>query len=376
MTKSILLVTTNNANNYGAVLQAYALLQKLSKFGSVTTLNYDNRHVGSSMDFVRIKPSLRGLLGFAKDICRLKSRISVIRKFARFSEERLNLSIPTSKLSLAEHPALDYDVFVSGSDQIWNPNCIDAKGKIDETYFLNFAPKEKTKISYASSWGGFQPAAAERDTIQRLLSSYSQISVRESDTKDFLENLLKRRVYHSLDPTLLLSAEEWQSVISDGILARVPPKFILMYSVPKLPLVLQAIRRFSKLLGLPIVVLDQDPYVPLKGSIHIKNAGPQEFLALFKSAAFVVTDSFHGTCFSITFEVPFVVISQGVHSNRISSLLRVTGLESRLIGDATSFGDIELDVNFDAVREKLRAERKRDLSYLSMAVTSDQSPKG
>ena len=156
MNKNILLVTTNNANNYGAVLQAYALLQKLSEFGSVTTLNYDNRHIGSSMDFVRIKPSLHGLLGFAKDICRLKPRISVIKKFRRFAEDRLNLSPRMSKLSLAQHPMLDYDVFVSGSDQIWNPNCVSAKGKIDETYFLDFAPEQKRKISYASSWGGFQ----------------------------------------------------------------------------------------------------------------------------------------------------------------------------------------------------------------------------
>lgn len=369
MSKKILMVTANNANNYGAALQAYALLRKLSDFGPVTTLNYDNKHISTSMDYIRVKPSIHGFLGTAKDICRLKPRISAIKKFRRFAEQNLNLSPHMSKAALSEHPILDYDVFISGSDQIWNPNCVNAKGHIDGTYFLDFAPDGKKKISYASSWGGFHPTPSEQDVIHKLLSSYSHISVRENDTRDFLKKMLKRDVHHSLDPTLLLQADEWQEVLSEKILSRVPAKYILMYSVPKLPLVIQMVKYISKTMGLPVVVLDQDPFVAIRKCTHIKDAGPEEFLTLFKNATFVVTDSFHGTCFSLSFEVPFAVTTHGVHSNRISSLLQLTGLENRLIDGTTNFVDIELDVDFSEATKNLQSARSRDLHYLSASLT-------
>ena len=173
MNPNILLVTTNNANNYGAALQAFALRQKLSKFGRVTTLNYDNRYIGSSMDYIRFKPSLHGLLGLAKDLLRVRPRVLAINKFKSFGEKHLSLSPPISKTALSENEMLEYDVFVSGSDQIWNPRCTNASGEIDETYFLGFAPHGKKKVSYASSWGGFQPTPLEQETISRLLSDYS-----------------------------------------------------------------------------------------------------------------------------------------------------------------------------------------------------------
>lgn len=366
MTKPrIVMVTTNGVNNYGAALQAYALHRKLSEFGDVSTLNYSNRHICSSMDIVRLKPSFHGLLGAAKDLCRIVPRTSAIRKFRAFEQKHLNLTAKLDCEGLSAGLLDTFDVYVSGSDQIWNPNCVSPSGTFDRTYFLDFAPRGSRKVSFASSIGGFQPTHMELQELARLLEDFEKISVREIDTQLLLGGQVKKTVHHSLDPTLMLNAREWLTLSNSEVLSRTPEKYLLLYSVPKIPLVFNAVKVLAKKLNLPIVALDQDPFLKIKTNTHIRGAGPEDFIALFRNAAFVVTDSFHGTCFSINFEIPFCVPTAGVHSNRIASILNLTNLSARLITRESQINEISPIIDFSDARTALQVARARDQVYLS-----------
>lgn len=362
----IALVTLQNANNYGAVLQTFAMQELLKRYGEVEIINYENRHISRSFDLVRIKPSLHGLLGTGKDIFRLFPRYRAIKKFKQFIASKFHLTESRTHADLLNGKNLNYDVYVAGSDQIWNPVCVNGRGQIDSGYFLDFAPSAAKKISFASSIGGHKYSDAEARQIKQLLAGFEQLAVREKDTQTYLESLLMRPVHHVLDPTLLLSREEWLDA------AEVPvdiakADYILLYTVPRLPLIRETVDYFAKKLGLRVISLEQSLTAGARVDEQIRDAGPREFIELFDNATFVVTDSFHGTCFALNFSKPFVAVSSGKHSNRIESLLQLVGLEERLVKKYEDLGEISLDIDMSTALLRLVVARNESLAYLNQA---------
>lgn len=333
----IALITIHNANNYGAILQTFATYKILSRFGDVDIVDYQNKHISISLDLIRLKFTIHGILGIGKDICRLIPRYKAIKKFEAFSDKYFKMS---KKINKDDINLPIYDLYVCGSDQIWNPNCISENNQIDDIYFLSFAPKGSKKISYASSLGNYRFMIEEQKKISDLLNDFDFISVREKDGKEHLESFLNKEIKHVLDPTLLLSKKEWietfdlKENISDE-------KYILVYSVPKSKLIKDAIKYFSKKFNLPVIALDQNLTMGTKVDKHTRDAGPIEYLNLFLNASFVITDSFHGTCFSVNFQKQFVSIAPGIHSNRIESFLNTINLENRIIRNKDNFENIE-----------------------------------
>lgn len=358
----IALITIHNANNYGAILQTFATYKILSRFGDVDIIDYENRHISISLDLIRLKFTIHGILGMGKDIFRLIPRYKAIKKFKTFSEKYFKMS---KKINKDDIDFPNYDLYVCGSDQIWNPNCISDNSQIDEIYFLNFAPKDSKKISYASSLGNYRFTIEEQNKVSNLLNDFSFLSVREKDGKEHLESFLNKEIKHVLDPTLLLSKKEWietfdlKENISDE-------KYILVYSVPKSKLIKDAIEYFSKKLNLPVIAVDQNLSMGTKVDKHIRDAGPIEYLNLFLNASFIITDSFHGTCFSINFQKQFVSIAPGIHSNRIESFLNTINLENRIIRNKDNFENIEEIGNkeYDESLNLLNNFRDNSLSYL------------
>ena len=346
----IALVTIHNANNYGAVLQTFAMQEVLKRYGEVEVIDYKNRHVSRSFDLVRIKLSFHGLLGIGKDIFRLFPRWRVIKKFKAFIEDKLCLTESLTHEDLVNGKASGYDVYVAGSDQIWNPMCVNEKGLIDLGYFLDFAPAKAKKISFASSIGGHKYSDAEAAHVQVLLSSFEHLAVREKGT-------------------LLLNKRAWLEAIEVSS-CKSGAGYILLYTVPKLPLIRGAVSFFAKKLGLKVVLLEQGLMASARVDEHIRDAGPKDFIELFANASFVITDSFHGTCFALNFEKPFVTVSSGRHSNRIESLLNLVGLEERLLKDLKSMANIPLEMDMSAALERLNVAREESLSYLASAVRS------
>jgi len=364
----IALITTQNVNNYGAILQAFALQKVLSRYGDVEVINYANRHIGISFDLVRFKPTVHGLLGMGKDIFRIVPRYKVIKKFKAFIHKNILLTKSFSSEALLRGELGNYDLYVAGSDQIWNPVCISKDSVIDLIYFLSFAPKKSRKISYASSIGGYKFSANEKLQVAGLLEGFNAISVREKDTQILLKDFLNKDVEHVLDPTLLLSKKEWLEAFNVEDKGNKKEGYILLYTVPKIPLIHDAVSYFAKKTGLKVVALDQGLTAGAKVDLHIRDAGPIEFLELFANAAFVITDSFHGTCFSINFELPFITISQGVHSNRVESLLSLVGLQDRLVKNEKGFKGLGFVMDYEKTQQNLLKARSDSLSFLADAL--------
>ncbi|MDQ1298056.1 MAG: hypothetical protein QG558_595 [Campylobacterota bacterium] len=364
----IALITIHNANNYGAILQTFALQKILMQYGDVEIINYDNKHISIDFDLIRIKPTFHGLLGTGKDIFRLFPRHRVLKNFKQFIAQNMKLTKKMSTHEFLFGHAGSFDVYVAGSDQIWNPACISGNCSIDPVYFLDFAPKEAKKLSYASSMGSYRYSEEEKKRIKELLKDFDMVSVREKDGQTMLQEILERPVHHVVDPTLLLSKNEWLEVLGKNRKLKQEEKYILLYSVPKTKLIRSAVEYFSKKLGLKVIAIDQGLSTVGKVDKQIRDAGPIEYLSLFSNAEFVITDSFHGTCFSVNFQKPFVAIAPGKHSNRIESLLSLIGLQDRIVRREEEFANLNIEIDFEEANNKLDSLRKQALSLLSKAL--------
>jgi len=361
---SIALITTHNTNNYGASLQCYATIRELKQYGDVSVINYDNRHIGSSMDLLRFSLSLRGIRSLAKDLLRILPRRVAIERFQTFAKHNFNL---TNKFKEAELSGikLNYDYYISGSDQIWNPYCISKAGKFDPNYFLEFAPETSVCASYASSWGGFQITPNHYQTLKGYLKKYKYISVRERQMCEELADLSECSIKSVCDPTLLLSKDEWIRVARHSTATFGFEDYLLVYSVPKNPIIKNVVLKIAERLKLQIVVLDQDPLFNIKGSEKIANAGPLEFVKLFQDASYVVTDSFHGTCFSTIFNKPFHVVAEAPHSSRIESFLNEIGLTSRLIANPDSLQNCTYSLDYGSANHQIDIIRHNSKQFIA-----------
>jgi polysaccharide pyruvyl transferase WcaK-like protein len=366
----IALVTIHNAKNYGAILQTFALQEVLLKHGEVDIINYDNRYLSKSLDLIRFEMSIHGVLKLCHDVLCFFPRRRLLRKIRIFYKEKMRLTSIFSKEALLCGNASTYDCYVAGSDQIWNPNILNNSGTLDSIYFLSFAHKDAKKISYATSIGAHKFTAYEKCQITEFLKDFETISVREKGSQMMLQEILAKPVHHVLDPTLLLSKNEWiqQIGLQDEITTSLE-KYILLYTVPKTPLIRKAIDFFSKKMGLQVISLEQGLIPMAKVDRQIRDAGMIDFIKLFVNADFVITDSFHGVCFSINFSRPFVAISPGEKSNRIESILSVVGLEKRLVKKEKEFEDMELSIDFTAAQLKLTAARINSLEILSKSFS-------
>ena len=225
-----------------------------------------------------------------------------------------------------------YDALVVGSDQIWNADLTDG---LQDVYFLNFDFDGK-RIAYAAS-SGQDFVTGNPDYINKALKKFDYISCRESGLSIYCENLLKRNVPTVCDPIFLLSKEEWSSLCSDPI---DDEKYILVYAFNETELFYEAIQEVSKVSNLPIVVIGTNNNPSL--SINFRNieAGPTEFLTLFKYAEFVISNTFHGVSTAIAFNKQFITVLPSKGANRIINILIASGLTNRIINTKNEVRDI------------------------------------
>ncbi|WP_330961892.1 polysaccharide pyruvyl transferase family protein [Photobacterium sp. 53610] len=373
--KKIGLITIHRANNYGAFLQAFATQESLKKYGDVEVIDYRNEKLESSFHLIRFNiTSIKSGLGAVKDLLRIIPRWRVIRKFKLDIVNKFNLTPRLNSSEVDNYANEKFDVLVSGSDQIWNPVCVSSNENLDTNYLLNFGRNDSKRISYASSMGAFEIDTKNINTLKKSLTSYDHISVREIERKTEIQELVGKDVTHVLDPTLLLSRDEWLSRFPEET-KRVKQisnnKYILFYSVPKVKKTRIVVEYFSKLTGLDVVSIDQDIYPYYRAKTKIRDASVGEFLHLFKNAEFIITDSFHGVCFSLIFRKNFFAVSPGKLSNRIVSLLDVVGLSDRLIygkENINSHSDFSIDYVANNVSDKIESERVKSKEFLDLSL--------
>lgn len=269
----------------------------------------------------------------------------------------------------------EYDTFVVGSDQVWNPNFL------NEEYLLNFIPKTFKKISYASSIGVNSIPNRLINVYRKNLLGFFKISVREEAGALALRKIVKKTIDVNLDPTLLLSRDEWYFFAKNAFFTeKIPEQFILCYFVGTKILYFEEASILSKKYGLPLVIisLNYDNFiVPLQSNEHtliITDAGPKEFVYLVSKATYVFTDSFHMSAFSLIFNKQFCVTRRFKDSDKSSQNSRIDFLFS-LFDVNCYINDDYLFSNIDYIRINYVEEKKRLLCIKWLYAACDEEYK-
>lgn len=333
--KKIGLLTFHFPINYGAVIQAYALDRYLKGIGhQVEVINYmPERHL-KSYNYYRKVTSLKRIIHNVVNTPFLPHYLKKRDRFRRFQQKHFSL---TERFKVYEEVLFDYDVVLTGSDQVFNINREERK-----VYFQPFTkrPNQK-KIAYAPSFGISEFDDEFTAKIVDWVNDFDALSCRERSGAEYLSRITGKDVPDVLDPVFLLSKKEWTSISSERL---VDEKYIFIYDLNGKKPLIDIARKIGK--GYKVVMLSNDPIAKIRWSYRgvdrfIQSASVEDFISLMLNADYVVTDSFHGTAMSIIFKKEFFsYIALRAGASRIESLLGNISLEQRIIEDLEGF-DIE-----------------------------------
>ena len=376
MSKVGILTLYYKNDNYGGIAQAYALQKYIENLNYESTL-ISYRRTSPAMlvrDSFKKKPFKYVQGKFYKFPQKVMQRIedkvakyrfqkelqSDMNKRRRAFEESRNGINHTETVytdqTIGETVDL-FDCFVSGSDQIWKP------GVIRPPFVCTFLPDTKKRFSYASSIAVSNLSEDYGHFMKNALAKYSWISVREEEARNYLSDLTNREVDVVVDPTLLLSNSEWNSMTSER---KVNEDYIFVYLLGQSKKQRKEIQEYAKQKNLRIVFL---PHVEGKiracdinfGDICLYDVNLFDFFSLIKYSEMVITDSFHAVVFSLVFRKNFwvyereVLQSNGNMGSRLNTLLNSTGLLDRKI-QSIKYIQNELEdkvINYAGVYEKL-----------------------
>jgi len=375
MARTIGIITLNGYYNYGNRLQNYATEQVLMSFSFdvktiINNTSFTKVKNNNPLDYImKIKNIKRSLfLREMKNIMRYivnKKKVDDYKNkktllFKEFSSSYLNeTDYYISINNIPENLNDRFDFFVTGSDQVWNPHNVRRHSSIN---FLTFAPKEK-RIAYAPSFGVSKIPPEDVDDFKKWISDMHKLSVREYEGAEIIKKLTGRDAVVLVDPTMMLTRDKWLSISKKD--SNRPDDYLLTYILGDLPNEKERqIRNFADENDLKIV----DLAMGQGWSDYI--AGPREYIDYISSANAVFTDSFHGTIFSILFDVPFVTFERiGSRSmiSRINTLLTKFNFENRLESNINLTTNEVMDTDFSNTDSILAKERKKTYDYLEEA---------
>lgn len=319
------ILTFHCADNYGAVLQTYGLQEYLKSLGhEVYVIDYRPQYLLKPYRIFEWKRSpvqsaFRNLLLFFRAIWASPIRLKRKKEFSKFRHNWINL---LSADCLGKDS--NFDAFVFGSDQIWNP--IITKG-LDRVYLGQFpAAKGKKLIVYAASAGSSENLVSCISELQTFIPRFHAVSVREKSLSDYLQPRVGNPIPVVLDPVLLVGRNVYTQLLSRKK-KRKPYllSFQLLYSEKQS----QIAEKIAQKKGLDFIELAS--YETFKHKL-LAAEGPESFLSLFQEASYIVTSSFHGTAFAILFEKDFNTIAfDDKQSERMSNLLCSLRLQDRLV---------------------------------------------
>ncbi len=373
-------------HNYGGVLQSYATLMKMEELGiDYEVIDYKHpqnisfyvNSITNSLNKVSVYSKLRSLRkkmgkklhsNYSSD---LKKRD---KKFEQFLDSRFTkISKPIRNYEELQEYASKFTDIIVGSDQLWLPS-----GLGTNFYNLMFASDECNKIAYASSFGVSMIPKNQINKTKEYLSRIQHISVRETTGKKIVKELTGREVPVILDPTMIVSREQWDKSIPDRII--VEGEYIFCYFLGNNPDHRKEVERLSRKMGVKIVVLRHiDEYIRSDESFGDEapyDIGPEEFVNLIRHAKFVCTDSFHGSVFSIIYHKQFVSFNrfaEGSNSrnSRLDTLFNSIGISRRFNRDIVE--EMLEPIDFGKVDDRLRELRAFSHNYFLNSLSFDPS---
>ncbi len=362
-------ITCHEVYNYGASLQEYALLKYLQDQGhDAETIHYKPNYLSGHFAIWNVRNDRFNknlFLKVAYLLLKLPGRLRILkrkRSFDAFSEQYI---LSTNKLYKnndelkADLP--EADAYICGSDQIWNSFFQNGK---DPSFYLNFAPNDKLKLSYAASFAIDSLEENIKDFVKSNVSRLDHVSVRESSGKKILHDLEIENVTQVLDPVFLIDQDEW-SALSEVINEK--EKYLFIYDFDSNPLIKKFGTALKKQFGWKIVSVNQN--INYADSNYCLE-GPKKFLSLIRNAEFVISNSFHAVAFSIIFKKKFTVFNRTDKINtRMRDMLDSIGFLNLLITNEESVDNFELeDLDYNNAEKKLLKLINISKNYLDKAL--------
>lgn len=360
------IVTIFDVPNYGTILQAYALRKSLQNIGNeVNIINYTRKN---SWVEKHIAPSNPNRLTVLAHKLRLTSYGRFEAHLDEFRKQYLGLTKKYNTLEELENEDWGkFQMFITGSDQVWNSNYIYG----DSVYMLSFVPKDVPKISIAASFAQKQLDEVFLSKYKKALEQYKALSVREENGKNIIEKQLgiNKNVKVIVDPTLLLSKEIWQGSFPSSL--KLPSNYILFYMLdyafePK-PYIFEVAKYFQQKMNCQVFALVGYKRSANAAGVKMKNVSDStipEYIHYFKNASLVITSSFHGTAFALNFARPLVSVVPSNGDDRQTTLINQLGVEQCAVKVGTPLGNINPYYDMLAEQSKLEILRNDSLKWI------------
>lgn len=357
------IITFHRAYNYGALLQAYALQNKVSGItGNAEIIDFVNY-----VDVKKKESFKRKLILLAREILYLDRTLGYSKrkkKMDNFINTKMKLSKPYNVSTIKETNAI-YDSFIVGSDQVWNMSFENS-----DIYLLKFVNDTNKKISYAASFGYSRIPDQYLDLSISGIKRFDNIAVRETSGIDIVKEQIKRDdVVLTIDPTFLLTKKEWK----DKLISNTPiqkGKYLLVYLVTTQTNLLEYAKKYAAKHDLKLCIIYNGTESKVKGAINLYNLGVEEFLNYFYNATTIMTTSFHGLAFSLNFNknVYYELNSnKKTNSNdRLITLAASLGLVDREI-TSTELKE-EKEIDWQLVNSNMERIRNDGINYLKNAL--------
>lgn len=354
------ILTYHACYNYGACLQAYALQQVIRKrHAECDIIDYRSGPLVSiNRPFCKRPGHPKEVI---KNVTRLPYRGQLLRRqelFEDFINNVQGLSRRCSTDEEVERVCAGYDCVVCGSDQTWNLD----PGIRYETplYYMNF-PKAQRRVAYAASFGSWVGKFPRREKeLLPWIRQFDALSMREDSGVEMLRSRGLECEW-VLDPTLLLRRADYDEVAEKRIMDE---PYVLLFSWNGAKEAVEIAKEVSGRLSCEAFNIVPPPRAMFCGIRRKLDVGPREFLSLVRHAELVVTNSFHGTVFSIIYKKPFISAVKGGADPRRASLMRLLGLENHLVSPGNVDLGLIMDTDFSRVEGDIEALRKSSLSYL------------
>lgn len=378
--KKVALITWK-FHNYGTVLQAFATNYFLNQMVCIPCdlIDYDldkkNLDIPKKYSIFEIAHKISNRLKIGKENRTLRRYTTqwgaeIESRESRFQEfiDKIPQTSKMQKESLY-HLNADYDVFICGSDQIWNPKFFDGR------YMLDFVSDDKIKIAFSPSFGTTNIPNSLKELYKKKLSRLDAISVREDVGCKIVQNLIHKNASHLCDPTLLLSAKDWERALQ---FRSQQGKYILCYFLSDNEWYLDMVKKVQNYLNLPIRIIGVKRMSYTFKNSEIIHPGPNEFVQVIANANFVITDSFHGMLFSTNFNRKYMVLQRfsekmsGSENSRLISFMKATKLDKRYYSSVEDLRQECFESLAPEQIEYIENIRKKSAQYLLQYIKDDE----
>ncbi|QGQ47218.1 polysaccharide pyruvyl transferase family protein [Metabacillus sediminilitoris] len=357
-------ITCHDVYNHGASLQAYGLMTYLLKMGhDVEIIDYKPDYLSNHYNIFSISNPKWNRNFFTKFIyltIKIPSRIPGLKRKKVFDQFTSNyLRVTKSRFTSNEELKRNIpnaDVFICGSDQIWN--CLHKNGK-DPAFYLDFVPNEKIKVSYAASFATDEIPDEYKNIVKSRIEKLDGVSLREKSGVEIVKKLGVNKAVNVIDPVFLLEKEDWNKIGTKEI----KEKYILIYDFDNSDLIKKIAKQISNETVCKIYTINQNK-LKYADKYYIFE-GPETFVSLIRNAEFVISNSFHAAVFSIIYEKDFIIVNRTENINtRMRDLLDDLKLNERLVSENYNLDQLLKKIDYKETKKILDSKIRFSQKFL------------